>query len=252
MHDPLSLKTPPETSNLLSKSGLDYLHRIELLHKMSRQEGNETMKAHLSILNIISRCLEALYVVSTCGAGCKGGNHLHEYLAGRCYNLGCAAFSLTRMGYYDESLNHVRSLGEIANLQSLFLADQKQEEEWRASDLATRLSRFGPAKVRQKLEKLGSLVPMDKDTYSSLCEQATHVTPETRPNYHTDDNHPRVGPHQQKLGAEKALEQLSNMLFFTSLGFTKFTFNKLLFDELRQALSGELSNAAFATTSATK
>jgi len=113
---------------MLSKNGIEFLHGLEITHKVARQESNETLKPYIEELDALARSLEALYLISTCSSGCRGGDHLYEYLAGRCYNLGCAAFSLIRLGYYDESLNHVRSLGEIANLQSLFGRTQKKRK----------------------------------------------------------------------------------------------------------------------------
>lgn len=185
-------------------------------------------------LRLAGAYLETLYIVSTCASGCKGGDHLHEYLAGRCYNLGCAAFSLIRIGYYDEALSLIRSMGEIANLQSLFLTDSDEEIRWRESTKRERIRDFGPAAIRRKLENSGGLLLMDADTYSSLCEQATHVTPDTEPNSFTKDGHPRVGPHQQEEGAKRAISGLALMLGFLALGCSKFTGNDALFEEISQ------------------
>ena len=217
-------------------NGKHFLDIVANACEQSRNQGKTVLKNHSVEIEEIGACLNALYLVSTCADGCTGGDHLHEYLAGRCYNLGTAAFLLIETGLYDESLNHVRSLGEIANLQSLFLSNAEFERNWRASSLRDRLRRFGPAAVRKKIKELGSPLPMDADTYSYLCEQATHVTPGTQPNNHTADDRPRVGPQQQELGAIKAIEHLSNMLVYTALWFTRYTDNDDLFKELESVL----------------
>jgi hypothetical protein len=84
---------------------------------------------------------------------------------------------------------------------------------------------------------------MDNDSYSRLCERSTHVTPETKPSLHTDERHPRVGPHQQERGAKEALSELTYMLVCTSLAFAKFTFNDALFEELQARLNLEAGAA---------
>ena len=76
------------------------------------------------------------------------------------------------------------------NLHALFSPDQEEERKWRTSDLKSRIRKFGPTKLRKKLETLKAPVLMDADTSSQLFERATYVTPETKPNFHTDDGHP--------------------------------------------------------------
>ena len=82
------------------------------------------------------------------------------------------------MGFYDEALTLVRSLGEIANLLCLFFFEKGSLEEWKKSDRDYRYDHFGPGKVRQRL---GKDLPMDQKRYRLLCELSTHPVPELQP-----------------------------------------------------------------------
>src|SRR5205814_3129296 len=150
------------------------------------------------------------------------GDHTFEYLSGRAFNLGYAAYSLIRIGYYDEALNQVRSLGELANLQSLFFCDAKYFDEWKRASDRERLRQFGPSQVRKLIEKEDGVLIMDSLTYSKLCELSTHVTPETAPNLHSKDKRPRVGAFYQPEGLKLALEYLDTTVFCVAAGFCKF------------------------------
>jgi hypothetical protein len=196
--------------------GWRFLCDLEAIHKLSKIESTKLLREYQGEVECIGLCLKALYEVSTCTKGCRGGDHLLEYLAGRAFNLGYSAFSLIRIGYYDESLNQVRSLGEIANLQSLFVRNSKWEDEWRHASPKERLKKFAPSKVRKLIENENAALLMDGSTYSMLCETATHVTPDTKPNLHSDDGRPRVGGSTQSKGVALALKHLSTFIFCTA------------------------------------
>lgn len=221
----------------MSGNGNQYLHHLEELHKKARHKSNETLKPYVDNLKTIGISLEALAAVATCDGGCQGGAHLYQYLAGRCYNIGCATFSLIRLGYYDESLGLIRSLGEIANLLALFLCSNEDETKWRDSDTKGRVKNYGPAAVRKKIFDLKGILLMDAETYSSLCEIATHVTPQTHPSDYSSDKRARVGPHQQSDGAETTTAHLAHILSPLALGFSKFAQNDELFEQLANELA---------------
>src|SRR3954471_13451903 len=66
--------------------------------------------------------------VGSCFWHCPGdSNDAHgiPYIAARASSFGRAALRLGQLGFYDESLTLVRSLGEIANLLMLFYLDSK-------------------------------------------------------------------------------------------------------------------------------
>ena len=88
----------------------------------------------------------------------SGGTHVLEALAGRTYNLGCAAYILICRGFYDESMNLVRSIGEISNLIFLSVVDKQSLRRWLAADRKTRLKEFSPARIRKLVDKEAPLL----------------------------------------------------------------------------------------------
>jgi hypothetical protein len=162
-----------------------------------------------------------LYESATCHRGCRGGDHIVEALGARIYNLACGAYALISIGLYDEALNLVRSIGEIANLLSLSLFDKDKFGEWVTSSKPNRIRNFGPAKVRALLERSG-IVIMDAQWYSDLCESYTHVTPQTTPNKY-DLGRNVCGGIIQKEGAKKAIHQLTDIVAVVSLYFCRYS-----------------------------
>jgi hypothetical protein len=123
-------------------------------------------------------------IIGSCTFGCPGPTpeaHAVLYLVARASSFGRAALRLAKMAFYDEALNIVRSIGEIANLFELFAFDPNAIDEWRKSDRAYRLEHLSPAKIRRRLLALGQTPAMTEDTYRNLCEISTHPIPELRP-----------------------------------------------------------------------
>jgi len=100
--------------------------------------------------------LSLLDRAASCYWGCRGGDHVVEYIAGRSCSSARAARRLFEFGYYDESLSINRSIGEIANLLLLF--------------------NFDPPR-RRRLPGAGTLIP----AFRSTCRTRSVVTQNSRP-----------------------------------------------------------------------
>ncbi len=147
--------------------------------------------------------------VASCFWGCRGGDHLVEYLAGRVCSSSRAAIRLLLFGFYDESLSLTRSIGEVTNLLFLFNQDPAALPEWQGCNKKQRKDNFGPYKVRIRLESMGLPVLIDEARYGELCEIATHVTPQTKPQAHNPLGMPFAGSEFQEPGLIVALNELS-------------------------------------------
>jgi hypothetical protein len=146
-----------------------------------------------------------------------------EALAGRAHNLGCAAYLLLCRGLYDESLNLIRSIGEISNLILLSVVDKESFRRWLSADSKSRRRDFSPVKVRLLLEKHSTIpMPVDEDWYSELCEKYSHVTPGTSPNMHSDDRLRRVGGMLQPHGLAECAGQLAMVLVPLALMVSRY------------------------------
>lgn len=219
--------------------GLEHLALICFAGNQARKKSEIHAEKYSVELMMIGTSLSALYQGATCYRHCFNNGHVLEALAGRTYNLGCAAYLLINQGFYDEALNLTRSIGEISNLIQLSSHNKEALRKWLDSDKGTRMREFTPAKVRQLIETTGNTPFMvDKDWYSKFCEEYTHVTPNTKPNLHNDIDLGIVGGVFQDNGFEYSLGQLAALLCITSAMICAY-FN---FDDLLDELKGYVSN----------
>ena len=153
-----------------------------------------------------------LHLLASCFYGCRGGDHVIEYLSGRVCGLARSSIRLLRFGFYDEALTLTRSVGEIANLVQLFELEGGAFTEWKSSTRVVRLRKYGPAAVRKRLEELGASPGLTQDWYGLICERATHPTPLTKPNAFNPIGVPLASPQVQDAGVLVCLNELGQAL----------------------------------------
>lgn len=217
-------------------TGTAYLARL-LFNEQAVQKTSARQIDNVDpMLDFFGTALSACFQIATCHPNCHGNDHILEALIGRAHNQATAAFSLIRLGYYDESLALVRGIAEIANLLTLFVEDHDQYDAWIKSNKNKRRSDFGPSAVRKKLAAITTHgAPFSEARYADLCECVTHPTPGVRPNAHTEDKTfpGAVGPIFQVSGYDKCLHDiiyvLANVAFMASAIFQRSEFvEKLL------------------------
>lgn len=157
-------------------------------------------------------------LIGTCAYGCPGNTedaHRMPYLVARASGFARAALRLARMGFYDEALIVVRSLAEIANLFSLFVAAPEAIDEWTKSDRAYRLDKLSPGNIRRRIETLGKTPPISASRYATLCEISTHAVPGLRPqNFNHAGRSTTGGILVQEAGLLVVLNELAGALSF--------------------------------------
>jgi hypothetical protein len=177
----------------------------------SKEADEEALKAEDTVgvlLDKLGDLLLLLYRLACCDWGCKGGDHQIEWLLGRVVNQAQSAHLLMRCGLYDEALMLTRGIGEIANLFQLFERDRTRLASWKEADHKTRLSKFGPAQVRQALKAMGVPSPIDGDRYRALCEVGTHPMPAFKPGHYSGGGRPVLGMLYQFYGHVMCLDEL--------------------------------------------
>lgn len=202
-------------------AGISILDRLDRIHAEIRVEHRRLADA--SDLERIGIYLQVLYDISTCASGCRGGNHMFEYLCGRAFNLAYATYDLLNIGLYDEANNQLRSLGELVNLAALYTFDNEAFEQWRQAGHEERIQRFGPARVRKLIVAANGVLIVDSSLYGKLCELATHATPQTKPNTHSAAGYSHVGGSVQESGFAAGISLLQHLLYFACTAFTAFT-----------------------------
>jgi hypothetical protein len=103
---------------------------------------------------------------------------------------------------------------------------------WLSATDKERIQNFNQTQIRILIEKANGVIVVDRYKYDELCKLATHITPKTVPNLHSDDQRPRVGGGFQEKGFNKALEKISELLFFSATTFAKFTGHDELFEQI--------------------
>jgi len=131
--------------------GIEFLKLAESVAEKCCLDTDEHLlkmgKAYTECMRNVGTMLATIYRLGSCHDGCRGGDHLIEYILGRTCSSGLSALSLLRQGYYDESLALARNMGETANLLALFVKMPSRMQEWiKGSNLV--LSHVGPDRLR--------------------------------------------------------------------------------------------------------
>lgn len=192
-------------------------------------EGNSELGAWMLITYKIATCED--------GSHCRKGDHILESLAARAYNLAVSSTILSATGLYDEALNSVRSLGELANVLAYLTLYPDDYPNWVRANKRSKATRYSPSAIRAAIEQVATFVPpMDKNTYAELCELSTHVHSATSPNAYGSDARRHVGGFRQDVGDEKVAELLTYTMSMVALLVSKMVGRDDLFEEAMTAV----------------
>ena len=216
-------------------SKLEHIRLLSNMNTQNRSLSESELKKHSAELGLLGSSLNALYQAGTCHRKCLGGGHVLETLVSRVYNLSCSSYSLISIGFYDESLNLVRSIGEIGNLIVMGAMTEGNIQEWIHSDKKTRLNKFSPAKVRKLI---GEHAIMDSEWYSNLCESYTHIIAKAKPNMHNENDISICGGRMQAEGISKALGQLTEIVVAIALYICRYFQYEDLLEEIGSQING--------------
>jgi hypothetical protein len=172
---------------------------------------------------MIGRCLGLLDAFSSCAWKCSEGDHILERLVVRATNSARAAVRLGLMGFYDESLTLVRSVGEIANLLSLFSERRELFDHWKTLDEKAQRREFSPVKVRLSLEEIGTPIRVSTTAYGELSSRAVHVNPRTSPQTFDWQGRAKGAAYFQDAGLLVCLNELARVLTFVTYAATQLS-----------------------------
>jgi hypothetical protein len=168
--------------------------------------------------HLLGTVLSMLYREACCFYGCVPDDHLPQRIAGRITSNALSSFRLLVRGYYDESFNLTRSIGEAANLLFLCTFRREEFERWRNANDRDRWNMFKPAMVRASLKKAGLPVPIDDERYRLLCSIAVHLGPEVSPQAHQPERRPTLGSYYRQESYLAALNELAGATGVASSG----------------------------------
>jgi hypothetical protein len=188
---------------------------LEFIVGLQAKVASETFEAAPRMGKKLPKAIEAMGSVlayldglATCLWGCSNGDHKVEYLVGRAVSISYSAILLTFSGQYDEALALIRVVGEITNLMALFTAEPASFEDWKTMSEKDRRKAFAPYKVRERVAATQIPLVVEDERYGLLSSQI-HVSPEGKPQSHSDDNRPRTVPRLQDTGLFKFVNELA-------------------------------------------
>jgi hypothetical protein len=118
------------------------------------------------------------------------------------------------MGFYDEALVLTRSVGEIANLLSLFAERPDDFARWKTLDERARRREFAPVHVRTKLEEINTPMRIKSEAYAELSIRGVHVNPGTSPQTYDAIEMPKGAGYYQEAGLFICQNELAQALTF--------------------------------------
>ncbi|GJL78410.1 MAG: hypothetical protein NPINA01_13990 [Nitrospinaceae bacterium] len=173
-------------------------------------ENNSGLGSKVEGIGTLLSCLSRL---SICHWGCLNDReHTKEYLLGKACDSISAGWVLLKSGHYDSCFSVIRDTAEITNLFMLFSQVPEQYNDWKSSDQKTIRSKFNPGSVRKALDEKGLSIPIDKKIYNDFSQRFVHVSPNTRPQLHSNMDRPVASGTFQKSGVENTVRYMAHLI----------------------------------------
>ena len=127
--------------------------------------------------NLVAEAMGAIYAFSH--------DHVHEseneltlqYLGIRLFNAAGASVKLALSGYYQKAFDQLRDVIETSFLVDYLSTHPEKIGEWWRADKKKRLSHFGPALIRNELDKRDGYTSGErKRIYGLISELASHAS----------------------------------------------------------------------------
>ena len=135
------------------------------------------------LLESLGTALAYLNQIATCDWGCQetSAEHVRRHLIARATSNIRAGLRLLSASYVPEALACYRSSWEVVNLLHLFRASDGSFKQFLSSSENARDKKFGTARVRRRLEELGTVSLIDDKIYKLLSRRYVHPTTTSAP-----------------------------------------------------------------------
>jgi len=101
-----------------------------------------------------------------------------QFLGIRLFNAAASSIKLAHSGYYQNAFSALRDFLETFFLVDFLVSNPEKVNEWRSADTKVLRNEFGPAAVRDALDKRdGFKEKKRKQLYDLISHHATHATP---------------------------------------------------------------------------
>jgi hypothetical protein len=159
------------TDNLIS------LHRHEeelRARSLAFIEADAALSDHW---NLVAEAMNAIYAFTHDHEHGSDNELTLQYLGIRLFNAAGASVKLALSGYYQKAFDHLRDVIETYFLVDYLSTYPEKIEEWKRADKKKRISHFGPAFIRNALDKRsGHTSGERKRIYDLISELASHAS----------------------------------------------------------------------------
>ncbi|MCP3411658.1 hypothetical protein [Bradyrhizobium sp. CCGB01] len=101
-----------------------------------------------------------------------------QFLGIRLFNAAASSIKLAHSGYYQNAFSALRDFLETFFLVDFLVSNPEKVNEWRSANAKALRNEFGPAAVREALDKRdGFKEKKRKQLYDLISHHATHATP---------------------------------------------------------------------------
>lgn len=204
---------------------------------------DDTLQDHLqAVHDALDHLTTLLQVDSSPG----DDRHTAQLFVIRLFNIGASVLKLGLSGYYQQAFQLLRDSLEMVNLVDLFRADSTKISEWRLADNRALKRNFGPAAVRDALEKFPQYKGQKtgrNNTYAIFSEHAAHTTYKGF-KFVVSGNSPQLGPFMDAKMLRALLEDMGrhlahatmalSTLFDKDVGLVVLTSKVAYFDSLKK------------------
>jgi hypothetical protein len=184
-------------------------HEEELRSKsLAAIEADPVLSEHW---NFVAEAMNAIYAFTH--------DHPHEseneltlqYLGIRLFNAGGASTKLALSGYYQKAFHQVRDIIETSFLVDYLATNPSKIDAWRRADKKQRIAQFGPAVIRNALDRRDGYTSGErKRIYDLISEQASHASyPGITLTTTGPDNMAQVGPFFDEMKLRVWLQEMA-------------------------------------------
>jgi hypothetical protein len=125
--------------------------------------------------NLVADAMNAIYVFTHDHAHGSENELTLQYLGIRLFNAAGASVKLALSGYYQKAFGQVRDLIETYFLVDYLSTYPEEIDEWKCADRKKRISHFGPARIRNALDKRDGYTSGERTRiYHLISDLASH------------------------------------------------------------------------------
>jgi hypothetical protein len=197
------------TMNDLPQDNIDKLHAREeqlRFESMAIISAVENLRDHWGLVH---DAMNAIYAFSHDHHHGSDDELTLQFLGIRLFNAAAASIKLALSGYYQKAFVHLRDILETYFLIDYLRSNPAQIAIWKNADNRTLKREFGPARIREALDKRDGYTSQQRKSFYDLVSQyASHATYR---GFHltTRDGLGQIGPFIDKDKLQAWLEEMA-------------------------------------------